>query len=159
MSHLFRSPAVDGLGSVSLLDADDTISGAIPLPASPVAGTLDAGSDPTDVYSVTLAAGERLRVVLTGSALLNADAYLYDPTVTDENVSYAVVGTLGDGFPKMLRYDVRQAERVSTMWLSTPRRDPRLYRDVADYAIPSDLTMTSQASCQEHLLWMVRWTT
>ncbi len=106
VSHLFGPPAVDGLGSVSLLDADDTISGAIPLPASPVAGTLDAGSDPTDVYSVTLAAGERLRVVLTGSALLNADAYLYDPTVTDENVSYAVVGTLGDGFPKMLRYDV-----------------------------------------------------
>jgi putative cell wall-binding protein len=44
--------------------------------------------------------------VLTGAATLNADAYLYDPTVTDAEASSAVAGTLGDAFPKLLTYDV-----------------------------------------------------
>ncbi len=93
-------------GALVPLDADDTIAGATPLSPSPVVGSLSTVDDPTDVYSVTLAAGQRLRVVISGAATLNADAYLYQPYVTDANVSNAIAGTLGDAFPKMFSYDV-----------------------------------------------------
>jgi len=109
IAALYRSPDGGGIPlttGIVPLDADDTITGAIAISPSPVAGTLDAADDPTDVYSISLTAGTRLRVVLTGATSLNADAYLYDPLTTNENASSAVAGTLGDSFPKMLTYDV-----------------------------------------------------
>lgn len=112
VSRLFDAGAAggdEGVGPIVALGADDTISGAVPLSASPVAGTLDAATDKTDVYSVTLAPGERLRVAVTGSATLNADAYLYYPFTVDADITSAVAGSLGDAFPKMFKYDVMTA--------------------------------------------------
>jgi putative cell wall-binding protein len=105
----------DGVGDfgslgVSLLGADDTISGAVAIPATPFVGALDFASDPTDVYTVALTGGTRFTVVLTGDAQLSCDAYLYEPFTTDANASYAMAGTLGDGYPKKLTYDVPAGE-------------------------------------------------
>lgn len=105
--QLFSKPVEPRAPSgIRPLDADDTIAGAIPLPVSPAAGTLDFATDRTDVYSVTLAAGTRFTVVLTGAASLSCDAYLYDPFTTNADATAAVAGTLGDAFPKKLSFDV-----------------------------------------------------
>ncbi|PKQ20806.1 MAG: hypothetical protein CVT66_02920 [Actinobacteria bacterium HGW-Actinobacteria-6] len=95
-----------GLAAISPLVSDDTISGAVAIPATPFAGALSFTSDPTDVYTVALTGGTRLTVVLTGEAQLSCDAYLYEPYTTDANASYAMAGTLGDGYPKKLTFDV-----------------------------------------------------
>ncbi|MDP3630545.1 MAG: cell wall-binding repeat-containing protein [Actinomycetota bacterium] len=111
-SRVFRAGVVaedSVVGTIVPLGADDTIGGAVALPASPVAGTLDAATDKTDVYSVTLAAGKRLRVAITGSATLNADAYLYFPGTVDAEITSAIAGTLGDAFPKLFKYDAMTA--------------------------------------------------
>lgn len=108
VSRLFDVGAAggdEGVGPVVALGADDTIGGAVLLPTSPVAGTLDAATDKTDIYAVTLAAGQRLRVAIMGDATLNADAYLYFPETVDADTTSAVTGTLGDAFPKLFKYD------------------------------------------------------
>lgn len=97
-----------GGGSAALraLDADDTIPGSVSLPGSPFSRTLDFVSDPTDVYTVPLAAGTRLTVLLQGPAQLSCEAYLYDPFVLDADVVSASAGTIGDTYPKMMTFDV-----------------------------------------------------
>ncbi|MCE5190987.1 MAG: cell wall-binding repeat-containing protein [Actinomycetia bacterium] len=108
---LFSKPGeLHAPSGIRPLGADDTIAGAVPLPVSPVGGTLDFATDSTDVYSVTLAAGTRFTVVLTGDASLSCDAYLYDPFVTDADATAAAAGTLGDAFPKKLSFDVASGE-------------------------------------------------
>lgn len=93
---------------ISPLVADDNIAQAVPLTA-PVAGMLDAATDAHDVYSIALAEGSRLNLVLSGDAALNADVYVFSPGATDVNVSVPVAGTLGDALPKAVFYDVAPA--------------------------------------------------
>ncbi|TDB39831.1 MAG: hypothetical protein D9V44_02480 [Actinobacteria bacterium] len=105
--ELYSKPVLDVQGGVLRpLDADDTIAGAVALTATPVGGTLDFATDTTDVYSITLAAGTRFTLVLSGASTLSADAYLYAPFVTDADATAALVGTLGDAYPKKLTFDV-----------------------------------------------------
>lgn len=101
-----KSIPAAGSGVIEPLDADDTIAGAIALPGSPANGTLNFATDTSDVYSLTLAADTRFTVVLTGADTLSADAYLYDPFAVDADATAALVGTLGDAYPKKLTFDV-----------------------------------------------------
>lgn len=104
---LYSKPlASSELPQLRPLDADDLISGAVALPASPAGGSLNFATDKTDAYTVALTPGTRFTLVLTGADALNADAYLYDPFVTDADASAALVGTLGDAYPKKFTFDV-----------------------------------------------------
>jgi putative cell wall-binding protein len=106
-TQLYAKPVVGSdAGVLRPLDADDTIAGAVTLPASPAGGALDFATDTTDVYAVTLTAGTRFTLVLSGAATLSSDAYLYDPFAMDADATAALVGTLGDGYPKKLTFDV-----------------------------------------------------
>ncbi|MHB8051639.1 MAG: cell wall-binding repeat-containing protein, partial [Coriobacteriia bacterium] len=57
---------------------DNDIEG-VPLPGSPVLGMLDEDADPDDVYSVSLAGGDRFTVTVAAGAGLDADLLLYGP--------------------------------------------------------------------------------
>ncbi|MHB1340351.1 MAG: cell wall-binding repeat-containing protein [Coriobacteriia bacterium] len=91
------------------LDADDSIAGALVLPASPVGGSLDSTTDVSDVFKLVVPSGSRLSLTLTGSAALNADAYVFDPTATDIDADVALAGTIGDAFPKAVAFDIPAA--------------------------------------------------
>lgn len=110
VTKVLRSLAGHG-GDVSIAespDVGDTPGSATPLPVGPVDGALSRDADPVDVYSVTLADGDRIGVTLIGDATLNADVFLFAPGTTDILTSAAVSATIGDGYPRSLTYRIDQ---------------------------------------------------
>lgn len=89
-----------------LVPATTGIPGAVALPPSPVAGSLDYATHRQDVYAVPIWSEKRLAVVLTGSASLDADVYVFGPGTTAVDPSAALSSTLGDEFPKSAVLDV-----------------------------------------------------
>jgi putative cell wall-binding protein len=79
----------------------------VDLPASPVAGELDAATKVADVYRVSLGGGVRFACTLEGDAGLDADVYVFPSGATEIDPSAAYAGTVGDAFPKTLTFDVR----------------------------------------------------
>lgn len=75
---------------------DNDIPG-VALPASPFGGTLNAQTDPDDVFAVELGAGDRLSVTVAPEAGLNADVYLYDPETDTILTGVPVAGSAGAG--------------------------------------------------------------
>lgn len=69
---------------------DDDIPG-VALAASPVAGTLDAASDPHDVFAIPLLAGQRILVNVSGAEGTDFDIRLFAPGATglDSNTPVA----------------------------------------------------------------------
>ena len=130
---------VTGQGTYSLVWAvtdtfDDEIPG-VPIPASPVTGTVDHVTDLDDVYAVELAADELLVVELAGPLSgADMDTYLFAPgakSVADDGyVAYsAVVGTSAEWFryraPKAGTYYVDVRARTgggsyALTWSKTP---------------------------------------
>ncbi len=82
------------------------IPGAVLLPPSPVAGSLDYATHRQDVYEVPIWTAKRMAVVLTGQASLDADVYVFGPSATAVDPSAALCSTLGDEFPKSVVLDV-----------------------------------------------------
>lgn len=66
---------------------DDRNIPGVPLPSSPVTGTLDVTTDTDDVYRVLLGAGQTITVSLTGDAGTDFDLWLFGPNATDVDVS------------------------------------------------------------------------
>ncbi len=82
----------------------NTIPG-VPLSLPTVTGDLDRGTEPDHVYSVTLAAGERLSIVMHSSGG-DADVFLFGPGATDVTVDTPVAGAATPYDPELLVYDV-----------------------------------------------------
>ncbi len=89
-----------------LAPATAGIPGAVALPPSPVAGSLDYATHRQDVYAVPIWSEKRLAVTLTGQASLNADVYVFGPGTTAVDPGAALCSTLGDEFPKSAILDV-----------------------------------------------------
>lgn len=95
-------PYTTGGISASFFGADDDIPG-VPLPASPVTGTLDpiTTNDWDDVYSVPLKFNELLTVSMTGAPRTDFELWLWKPgskTVYAENYqSYVVQASSNEG--------------------------------------------------------------
>lgn len=89
-----------------LLPATEGIPGAVALPPSPVAGSLDHATHKQDVYAVPIWSEKRFAAVLTGQAALDADVYIFRPGTTVADPSAALCSTLGDEFPKSVVLDV-----------------------------------------------------
>lgn len=71
-------PVEPATASMEAQAADDEIPG-LPLPASPVVGTLSYASDYNDVFAINLSAGETLSARVTGDGASDLDLYLYAP--------------------------------------------------------------------------------
>ena len=83
---------------------DDEIPGTA-VPASPVIGTLDETADVRDVFSVSLAEGDRLTVSLTGDVGTDFDVFLYAPdAVAPIDVAEPVDGSAGEEYPEEFSY-------------------------------------------------------
>ena len=61
--------------------ADDDFPG-VPIPASPITGTLDDTLDHGDLFAVDLQAGQSITVALKGPDTADFDLYLYPPGTT-----------------------------------------------------------------------------
>ena len=123
---LAQGSATVGVRSLSVVadDADDTTAIALPLTPG-ITGTVDVNGDRIDVYSVTLTAGDRFGLRVSGSTTLDADAYLYAPGTTDLLTAPALAGTIGDAFGKSLVYIV---ETTGTYYVAvTPVAGAGLY--------------------------------
>ncbi|KOA21343.1 thermophilic serine proteinase precursor [Clostridium homopropionicum DSM 5847] len=72
--------------------ADDDIPG-LPLPQSPVVGTLDETSDLDDVYSFNLDMGEMITFTLTGDPNTDFDLHIYDGMATTVNTAYGLLAS------------------------------------------------------------------
>lgn len=82
------------------------IASATALPASPATGSLDVATDAHDVFSVSIPAGQRLVLSLTGDAGSDFDMNLFAPDATTifapaEPIVYASTGE----YPETLTYD------------------------------------------------------
>jgi hypothetical protein len=89
-----------------LFAADDNVAGAVALPASPAYGSLDASSDPRDVYSVALSAGQRITLSLTAGTGTDMRLSLFGPGTTDVTTDSPVAGMGGPGYPQATAYTV-----------------------------------------------------
>lgn len=102
--------AGSGTGSYSVLwsvtsypvDAWDNVGDAVSLTLGERTAFLNVSTDANDLYSVAMAAGERLTLDLTGVAGTDYDLYIYGPNATD---IYAVL-------PVAWSDDALSAERV-----------------------------------------------
>lgn len=92
---------------------DDTIPGDdLTSFGTPVAGSLDAATDPQDIYSVTVAAGETLSLSLSSdpALLTDYDLYVYGPgTVTAVHASAIASAKLPLYYPETINYTVATA--------------------------------------------------
>jgi C1A family cysteine protease len=89
--------------------ADDDIPG-VPIPASPVTGTLANPGDHNDVYAVHLAAGDLLQATLTGALGSDFDLSLFPPAATTVTMgSQAVAWSERDYYPETIAYAARTA--------------------------------------------------
>ena len=96
--------ATSGSGAYQLsVGSDDDIPG-IPLPASPIAGTLSSSTDADDVFAVNLHHGDVLEASISGPGSSDFRLYLYAPGAssvwTDAPVSEATSGA----YPRTFRY-------------------------------------------------------
>jgi thermitase len=101
--------ALSGSGTYTLsygvvgTGADAEIPG-VALPASPTSGTLDAASDPDDVFSVSLTAGQSLAVTMTANAGTDFDAYLFGPGGTSIRTDTPVASAMRLTYPETFSY-------------------------------------------------------
>ncbi len=107
--------------------ADNEIPG-VALPASPVAGTLAAGTDLGDVYSLHLDAGQKLSVSLNGTDGRNCDALLFAPDKTAVWHDAATAGAYGDAYPDQFTFT---APAAGTYYLHVFERS----RGTASYSL------------------------
>ncbi|MCL6560757.1 MAG: VCBS repeat-containing protein [Firmicutes bacterium] len=94
-----------GLPLYRALGADDNVPG-VPLPPSPVIGTLDEYTDFIDVYSVQLNPGDVLSASITGPAGTDFDLYLFAPGTIDVYYADPVAGAAGGSYPDSFSYTV-----------------------------------------------------
>jgi hypothetical protein len=87
-SHRKHPIRATGLASVAVV-SDDDIPG-VAAPVSPISGTLDAVTDPEDVYRLHLTAGQKIKLSMTGAAGTDFDVFLYGPTAVSVSVDDAV---------------------------------------------------------------------
>ncbi|TLM72986.1 MAG: hypothetical protein FDZ70_08065 [Actinobacteria bacterium] len=80
-----------------------------PIPASPIAGTLNASTDPSDAFSVALAPGDRLSVEVTGAAGTDIDLFLLWPTAQSLDEFDLAAASVGVTYPEQLEFDCAQA--------------------------------------------------
>jgi len=89
------------LGIVAATGAGDDNVPGVPLPASPVAGTLDDHTDFDDVFSVPLNVNEKLEVSMTGDSTGGFDVWLWSPSTrsvfTDSPASRVVQSSQSAG--------------------------------------------------------------
>ena len=88
---------------------DDDVPG-VSIPASPIAGSLAAGSDDDDVYRVQLTSGQRLQASISGPYGTDFRLYLYPPgtsTVKTEATTF-VAGATDGTYPRSLNYVATQ---------------------------------------------------
>lgn len=105
--------AISGAGAYTLTwtitstpaGADDNIPG-VAAPASPIMGSVNASSDPDDVYSIIAAPGQRITASLTASAGVEADLYLFGPTATTIYANLPVKGSATTHPEEYFRFDV-----------------------------------------------------
>lgn len=103
--------AFSGTGSYTLTyqvityDADSELPGIVGA-ASPITGTLDDTTDPDDVYSVDLLAGQDIEVGITGPVGTDFDLYLFAPGSTSVNSSPWDVRANGVVYPDVFSYIV-----------------------------------------------------
>lgn len=110
-SHYIDVEAFSGSGTYSLSwsvrragsPADDDIPG-VALPADPVSGALDYGTDIDDVFSVSLSEGERLTVSLAAPAGSDFDLHLYGPEATSVLVADPLASAETTGYPDTLSF-------------------------------------------------------
>lgn len=76
----------------------------VDLPASPVAGSLDFATNPSDVYRVTLQAGQTLTAQLSGAAGTDFDLYLYGPGAPLLGVTSPVASGGTGVYPRVAAY-------------------------------------------------------
>ena len=81
---------------------DNDIPG-IPLPPSPVSGSLDIATDPNDVFGVNLSAGQQMLATITGPAGTDFDMYLYPPGSADITSPW-VARAFGTTYPDSFTY-------------------------------------------------------
>lgn len=102
-----RLHAQEGAGAyavsttVAPAEADDDVPG-VPLSAE-ATGTLDA-YDPVDVYSVDLAAGQRISLEITGAEDTDFSAMLYSPGTTSLGDAEPCTAARGTDYPRTLVY-------------------------------------------------------
>ncbi|MGV8082775.1 MAG: hypothetical protein AB2L09_03945 [Coriobacteriia bacterium] len=98
------------LPSAAFADADDNISGAVPLTAV-VSGTLDEESDIGDVFYVDLTAGQTFYASVTGPAGTDFDLFLYPPGSTDVYSDDPCWGAIEESYPDDFAYEVGASGR------------------------------------------------
>ncbi len=107
---------------------DDDIPGR-PLPPSPVTGTVSAISDPDDVFSVDLSAGDELTLQLAGAPGSDFDLYIFGPgNTTVDGSEPSLEQAVGQSYPERLTYVATTAGRY--------------YVDVYAYAGSGGYTLT-----------------
>lgn len=105
-TSLVGASGVSISGMTPAADAGNDIGTAGPLPASPVAESLDFATDPADVFSLEIPAGQRLRVTLASNpSLLLADAYLFNGTATSIDSDVPLAGTSSDDAAEVFVFD------------------------------------------------------
>jgi len=86
-------------------ELDDDIPG-VAIGPSPRAGTVDQSLDPVDVYSVSLEAGTRLTVDLTGPAGTDFDVFVFGPEAGSVDSAAPLASGVAGAYPERVRYQV-----------------------------------------------------
>ncbi|MDZ4178341.1 MAG: cell wall-binding repeat-containing protein [Coriobacteriia bacterium] len=94
--------------SLSLVVNDDDIPG-VPIPASPVTGSLDKILDERDVFSIPLRAGQILTASITGPAATDFDMELYSPSAISVFSDVGVVSASGTTYPDSFTFTVQNS--------------------------------------------------
>ncbi len=75
---------ITGLGLANAVSVgNNRIDGGVYVSPSPFGETLDSQGDRNDIFSVSIGAGERIKLSMTGAAGTDFDLYLYPPGTTD----------------------------------------------------------------------------
>ncbi len=98
--------AMSGSGAYTLAYVRSDGITIVPLPASPVVGTLDAANHPWDCYSLDLESGETFTVSLTGDIGTDFDAYLVAPGATGLWDAVVVAMAVAPTYPDVFSYQV-----------------------------------------------------
>ena len=85
---------------------NNRIDGAWWVSASPFGETLDSGGDRNDIFSVAVAAGQRIKVRMEAPSGTDFDLYLHPPGTTDGGMSAgsAVASSAGGTYPEAFSY-------------------------------------------------------
>ena len=131
------------LAGKALVEADDEIPG-VPIPGDIVPDTLDADSDPYDVFSLDLVAGQVLDASITGPYLSDFDLYLYGPNATSVLVTADVVATADNPhYPDGFSYVVPASGTYYLVAHATHKATPTAGDYVLSHAITAQDTKIS----------------